>query len=166
MEKLSTLLDQPEYVHAAINHFPLIGLFVAMLALLLALIIKNRTAMVLGLVLVGVLALSAWPVAHLGEEGYDRVLSMADDPGQAYLKYHMLLADRWVFLYYITAGAAAVALGLIWKWPRTLSYSSAGCLLLAAGSLVAGIFIAQAGGDIRHREFRRGPPPTVSDVEH
>jgi hypothetical protein len=37
--------------------------------------------------------------------------------------------------------------------------SSILALVLAAASLTAGIVIAKAGGPIRHREFRSGPPP-------
>jgi len=161
MERLSTLLSQPEYVHVAINHFPLVGLFVAMVALVVALIVKSRAATLIGLALVGALALSAWPVYEYGQAGFDRVLSMADEPGQAFLRYHAHLAARWVFLYYLTAGVAALGLGLTWKWPRVLTPASLVALVLAAASLTAGIFIAQAGGDIRHREFRDGPPPQV-----
>ncbi len=159
MEKLSSLLNRPEYVHAAINHFPLIGLLVAMVALLAALVVRNRVAIFIGLALVGLLALSVWPVYEFGEEGFDRVLSMADDPGQAFLKHHAHLAGRWVFLYYLTAGVAALGFGSAWKWPRILVPASILALLLAAASLIAGIYIAQAGGQIRHREFRFGPPP-------
>lgn len=161
MQKLESLLDRPEYIHVAINHFPLIGLFVAMLTLLLAMAARNRVATLLGLGLLAALALSVWPVTYFGEAGYDRVLSMADDPGQAYLRYHMHLADRWVFLYYITAGVALLAIALNWKWPRTLLPLSILSLVLAASSLTAGIYIAQAGGQIRHREFRTGPPPAL-----
>lgn len=163
MQKLSQLLNQPEYVHAAINHFPLIGLFVAILFLGIALILRNRLTILLGLALVGVLALSVWPVYHYGEAGYDRVLSMSDEPGQAYLHYHEELAERWVFLYYVTAGIVGLGLLLAWKWPKTLTYSSFLAMVLATASLVAGIFIAQAGGEIRHREFRVGPPPAVQE---
>ena len=35
MEKLNSLLNRPEYVHAALNHFPLIGLFVGPVVLVL-----------------------------------------------------------------------------------------------------------------------------------
>ena len=63
--------------------------------------------------------------------------------------------------FYVTAGVAALGCFLAWKWPRTLVYSSVLALVLAAGSLSAGIFIAKAGGQIRHREFRSGPPPVV-----
>jgi hypothetical protein len=53
------MLDQPEYVHGLTNHFPLIGLLVAMLALVVGLVIRHRSVILFGLVLVGLLALSA-----------------------------------------------------------------------------------------------------------
>jgi hypothetical protein len=158
---IASLLDRPEYVHAAINHFPLVGLFVATLGLAGALALKNRPAIFVALGLSGVMAFSACIVSYFGEEGYDRVLSMADDPGQAYLRYHQLLANRWVFLFYICAGFAALGIGLGWKWPRLINVFGLLTILLAFGSLLAGIFIAHSGGEIRHREFRSGPPPDV-----
>jgi len=153
------MLDQPEYVHAVTNHLPLIGLLVAMLALLAALVTKDRSATLIGLALVGLLALSAWPVYHFGEAGYDRVLSMADDAGMKFLEQHKAFAERWIFLYFATAGVAALGFGLAWKWPRTRVYSSILALVLAAASLAAGMVIAKAGGAVRHREFRFHPPP-------
>lgn len=160
---MQRLLQQPEYIHAAINHFPLVGLFVAMLALVAALILRNRPATLVGLGLLALFAISVWPVVHFGEAGYDRVLSMADDPGQAYLRYHAHLADRWVWLYFVTSGVSAAALGLSWKWPRVLTPLSVLSLALAIASLTAGTFIAEAGGEIRHREFRFGPAPVVKE---
>jgi hypothetical protein len=165
MEKLSNVLNRPEYVHAAINHFPLIGVFVAMLALATGLIAKQRAVTLAGLALVAVMALSIWPVFSFGEAGYDRVLSMSDEAGEGFLKYHAALAHRWAFLYYITAGVAALAFCLSWKWPRVLMPGSIAALVLGIASLVAGIAIAQAGGEVRHREFRSGPPPKVPE-EH
>jgi hypothetical protein len=161
MANLFTLLRQPEYVHVTLNHFPLIGLTVGVLALTAALATRNRTAILIGLALVGLLALSAWPVSEYGEAGFDRVLSMADENGQAFLKQHARLAQRWIFLYYLTAAVAAAGFGLAWKWPRSLSASALISLVLATASLVAGLFIARAGGEVRHREFRTSPPPAA-----
>jgi hypothetical protein len=62
-------VDQPEYVHVVINHFPLVGLMVAMLAVIAVLATQNRTAILIGLALVGLLALSAWPVYYFGQAG-------------------------------------------------------------------------------------------------
>ena len=165
MAAFSNLLNRPEYVHAAINHFPLIGLLTGLLALLSGLIIRSRPVLRTALVLVSLMALTVWPVTYFGEAGYDRVLSMSDEPGEAFLKYHMALADRWVFLYYITAVAAAAACAASWKWPRVLLPGAILALLLGLASLSAGIAIAKAGGEIRHREFRSGPPPKVPE-EH
>ena len=161
MEQLSSLLNRPEYVHVAINHFPLIGLLAAMLALVIGLVAKSRPVLLTGLGLTAAMALSIWPVYAYGEAGFDRVLSMADEAGEAFLKYHAHLAHRWAFLYYITAGLAAAGLVLAWKRPRTLI--PAGIIVLFFGilSLCAGIAIAHAGGEVRHREFRSGPPPAV-----
>jgi hypothetical protein len=156
-------VSQPEYVHVVINHLPLGGLAVAMLALVVALATRDRKATLIGLGLVGLLALSAWPVYHYGQAGYDRVLSMSDEAGQKYLAYHQQLGERWVLLYFVTAGVAGLSCALAWKRPRTLVLSSLVTLLLAGASLASGIVIAKAGGAIRHREFREGPPPkTVS----
>ena len=159
MESLSSMLNRPEYIHAAINHFPLIGVFVAMLALLIGLVCRSRPITLAGLGLVCLLSLSIWPVYSFGEQGYDRVLSMSDEQGEGFLKYHAELAHRWGFLYYVTAGIAALGLGLAWKKPRSLTPLGIVALLAAGASLAAGIAIAHAGGEVRHREFRSGPPP-------
>jgi hypothetical protein len=152
-------LREPEYVHVLLNHLPLVGLFAALLCLLTGLVSRSRTALFLGLGLVSLFALAAWPVAEYGEQGYDRVLSMADDEGQAYLSRHRELADKWIWLYYVTAGAGALAMVAGWKWPKTLWAASLGIALSCSASLVAGGFIADCGGRVRHREFRHGPPP-------
>jgi len=163
MEGLSRGIQQPEYIHVLLNHFPITGLFVALLFLLAAAAINNRSAQFVGLALVAILALSVWPVAHFGEEGYDRVLAMSDDAGGQYLKHHAALADHWIFLYYITAAAAAAALVAGWKKPKWLRPASVMVAVLTVASLVAGAVIADCGGKIRHREFRYGPPPVSQD---
>lgn len=166
MEKLHSLLNRPEYVHAALNHFPLIGLLVALLCLAAGLVTRSRPILFTGLGLVFVMALSVWPVYSFGEAGFDRVLSMSDEAGEGFLKYHAHLAHRWVFLYYCTAGLAGLGLALSWKWPRVLVPSAVLTLALAIASVSAGIAIAQAGGEVRHREFRSGPPPKIPDEQN
>ncbi len=70
-----------------------------------------------------------------------------------------------MFLYYLTAGAAALGFGLSWKWPRAAVAGGVAAVLLGTASLIAGIIIAQAGGQIRHREFRSGPPPKTPEEQ-
>ncbi len=155
---LSKSLQQPEYVHVVLNHLPITGLGVAFLGLVAGLVLRQRALLFLGLVLVSLLSLSAWPVAEYGEQGYDRVLSMADDDGQIYLERHRDLAEKWLFLFYLTAVAGAAAIAIGWKWSRFLWPASLAVAILCLGSLVAATFIAESGGVVRHREFRFGPP--------
>lgn len=159
MQAFQEALKQPEYVHVILNHLPLAGLFAALLGLVGALVVRHQPGVRVGLVLVSLFALSAWPVSEFGEEGFDRVLSLTDDAGAAYLKHHKELADRWVFLYYATAGVGALGLAASWKWPKSLWPCAGAVAVLATSSLVAGAVIADCGGKVRHREFRFGPAP-------
>jgi len=154
-------LRQPEYVHVLLNHLPLSGLFAAFLGLLAGLAMRNRAALFLGLGLVGFFALSAWPAFIFGERSYDRIYSVADDDGDAYLAQHRKLAERWVWLYYATAGTAVLGLVAGKKWPRLLWTAAAAAAILAAASLAAGAVIAYSGGKVRHSEFRNGPAPPL-----
>ena len=84
-------LQQPEYLHVLLNPLPVYGLAVALFGLIAVLYLGSRRGQIMALILIFATAASAWPVAELGETAYDRVLSMADEPGQAWLKAH---ADR------------------------------------------------------------------------
>ena len=152
-------LQQPEYIHVLLNHLPISGLFAAILFLIAALVIRNRPAIFIALALVTLFSLSAWPVAEYGQEAYDRVLAMSDDDGAAYLTHHRDLAERWVFLFYVTAGVAAGSILVGAKWPRLLQVAASASAILAISSLIAGGVIADYGGKVRHREFRIGPAP-------
>ena len=103
-----------------------------------------------------------WPVVYHGDQAYDRVLSMADEDGQAWLKAHVHRADELIFLFYATAAISAAAIFLPKKWPRTSTPLIVVTILLTILSLGAGAYIAHAGGKIRHREFRSGPPPQTA----
>ena len=160
MEKFAQAIQQPEYVHVLLNHLPITGLFVALLLLLTALAANHRFTLCASLALVAGLSLSAWPVAHYGERAFDRALALSDDAGGQYLKRHAELADHWIFLYYLTSAAAVAALVVAWKKPKFLRPAAGVVALLVLASLIAGAVIADAGGKIRHGEFRYGPPPT------
>src|SRR6266576_5858544 len=81
-------LRQPEYVHVLLNPLPVYGLLISWVALIAALISKSRRAHIVTLILVFITSISAWPVYEFGEEAYDRVLTMTDDDGHAWLDEH------------------------------------------------------------------------------
>ncbi len=158
---LSQDLSQPEYLHVLINPLPVYGLGVAMVGLFIALVLRSRPAQIATLALVLGCSLSAWPVAHYGKEGYDRVLSMTDTQGGAWLKAHMHRADELVWVYYVMAALAAVAILVPLRWPKTATALALAVLLASGGALGVGGYIAYAGGKIRHREFRNEPAPII-----
>src|SRR6267143_672150 len=136
-------LRQPEYIHVLINPLPVYGLAMGLIALIVAFICSA----------------SAWPVYEFGEQAYDRVLSMADDPGRAWLDEHQDRAEDLIWFFYGLAVLSAVALVAPRKWPRSATPLVVAVILLSAVTLGLGGYIAYAGGKIRHREFRNVPPP-------
>ena len=154
-------LSQPEYIHVLINPLPVYGLAMGVTGLIIALLQRSRQAQVATLSLILLSGAIAWPVVHYGEAGYDRVLAMSDDQGQAWLKVHEHRADELAWLFYVLAGVAAAAIVSPMKWPRSATALIIITLLLSFAVLGTGGYIAYAGGKIRHREFRNAPAPPV-----
>jgi hypothetical protein len=159
MNGFSRALQQPEYVHTLINPLPVYGLGIGLVALIIAIFLRNRSAHVTALSVIFLAAASAWPVKYYGEEAYDRVLSMSDETGSAWLAAHEDRADKFIWSFYLLAVVAAAAIVVPRKFPKTAIPLIISTLLLSVASLAAGGYIASAGGKIRHREFRTGPPP-------
>ena len=154
-------LQQPEYIHVLLNPLPVYGLAIGLIGLIVALFLRSRRAQITALVLIFIAAASAWPVVHFGEEAYDRVLSMTDSDGEAWLKAHEERAEKLEYVFYALALVAAAAIFLPKKWPASATPLAVATLILALFSLGGGVYIAYAGGKIRHREFRTGPPPQM-----
>jgi hypothetical protein len=152
-------LRQPEYIHVLINPLPIYGLAMGWLGLVIALFLRSRRAQIATLGIVLMSAASAWPVLEFGEQAYDRVLTMADDDGHAWLDEHQHRAEQFIYCFYALALLSAAAIALPIKWPRSSLPFTIAVLLLGALVLGMGGYIAYAGGKIRHREFRNEPPP-------
>ena len=158
-------LRQPEYLHVLFNPLPVYGLAIALFGLIVAIYLGTRGGQVTALVLVFACAASAWPVAHYGEAAEDRVQAMTDNDGEAWLKAHAQRADELIYVFYALALVSAGAIFAPIRWPKTTRPLALATLVLAIISLGAGAYIAQAGGKIRHREFRNTPPPKTIEAE-
>ena len=152
-------LRQPEYIHVLINPLPIYGLFLSWVGLIIALFLKSRRAQIATLTLVLISSTSAWPVYEFGQQAYDRVLSMADEDGRAWLDEHKDRAEDLIYIFYALAALSAIAIAAPMKWPKSSVPLAIAAILLGAVTLGAGGYIAYAGGKIRHREFRNEPPP-------
>jgi hypothetical protein len=154
-------LRQPEYVHVLLNPLPVYGLLVSWIALIAALISKSRRAHIVALILIFVTSISAWPVYEFGEEGYDRVLTMTDDDGHAWLDEHQARGQKLIYVFYALAILSAAAIVVPLRWPKSSVPLALVVVLLGAATLGSGFYIAYAGGKIRHREFRNEPAPPI-----
>jgi len=152
-------LRQPEYIHVLLNPLPVYGLLTGLIGLVIALVLKSRRAQIATLVLVLIGSASAWPVYEFGQQGYDRVLSMADEAGQAWLDEHKERGEDLIWLFYVLAALSATAIAAPIKWPKASMPLAVAVILLSAVTLGSGVYIAYAGGRVRHREFRNEPPP-------
>jgi hypothetical protein len=160
-------LQQPEYIHVLLNPLPVYGLLTGLIGLVIALILKSRGAQIATLTLVLISSASAWPVYEFGQQGYDRVLSMADEAGQAWLDEHRERGEDLIWIFYVLAALSAIAIAAPIKWPKSSLPLAVAVILLGAVTLGGGVYIAYAGGRIRHREFRNEPPPPKrSENEH
>jgi hypothetical protein len=152
-------LRQPEYIHVLLNPLPVYGLLVGWVGLVIGLALRSRRAQIATLTLVLLSSISAWPVYEFGEQGYDRVLSMTDEDGEAWLDEHMHRAEDLIWVFYVLAALSAFAIAAPIKWPKSSVPLAVGVILLGAVTLGSGAYIAYAGGRVRHREFRNEPPP-------
>lgn len=159
IETLLRDLRQPEYIHVLINPLPIYGLVLSWVGLIIALFLRSRRAQIATLALVLISSTSAWPVYEFGQQAYDRVLSIADSDGQAWLDEHQDRAEDLIYIFYALAALSAIAIAAPMKWPKSSVPLAVAAILLGAVTLGTGGYIAYAGGKIRHREFRNEPPP-------
>jgi len=158
-------LRQPEYIHVLINPLPVYGLLAGWIGLLIAILLRSRKAKIATLAIVLISSAAAWPVYEFGEQGYDRVLAMSDEPGHAWLDEHMHRAEKLIFVFYALAILSAAAIAIPIKWPKFSAPLALAVLLLGVVALGMGAYIAQAGGKVRHREFRNQSPPPIRTEE-
>ena len=160
-------LRQPEYIHVLINPLPIYGLLMGWIGLVIAVSLKSRRAQVATLALVLITSASAWPAYEFGEQAYDRVLSMADEDGKAWLDAHQDRAEDLIWIFYALAALSAIAIAAPMKWPKSSAPLVIAVILFGAVTLGIGGYIAYAGGKIRHREFRNERAPAKKpDEEH
>ena len=164
-ELLKSHWEQPEYLHVLLNPLSLWGTFLGLIGLLLAQALRSRPAQIVALSLLFIGAISAWPVVELGQGAYDRVLSMSDTTGAAWLHEHMDRAEDLLWVFIATAVLALATLFLPIKWPRSARPLLVLTIIGTLASLGCGAWIGYAGGQVRHKEFRYGTPPPVPPEE-
>jgi len=152
----------PEHLHLLLNHFPIVGLAVALIPLVIGIATRHRTTIGAGLIAVLLCAGTIPFVMETGEEaaerfGDDKIAPPLDEAGSRALMTHGRLAERASKPVYAAAILAAIGLLTLWKFPRALFPVAIVTLVIAAIGVAACIQTADAGGKIRHPEFRQAP---------
>lgn len=151
-------LQQPEYVHVLLNPVPVYGMAAAVFVLAAAMVARSHSSQLIAMAMIVGVVLVSWGVFYYGHRGYDRVFAMSNDDAQKWLNEHEERAEGMMWLFSVTgvaalAGLWAMAKGLTWA-KRTVGL----VFLLAVGCVAMAGWVSQAGGQIRHSEFRTGPP--------
>src|SRR5437773_7269063 len=112
-------LQQPEYIHVLLNPLPVYGLLVGWVGLIIGLVLRSRPAQIATLSLVLLSSISAWPVYEFGQQSYDRVLSMTDEAGEAWLDEHRHRGEDLIWVFYVLAALSAFAIAAPIKWHKS-----------------------------------------------
>lgn len=155
--------SNPVYRHLLVNHLPLIGVLSGTLALAVALLTRRAVAQIPALVLIVVMAGSAWVAFETGEAAYRPVRATVDDAGVDWLDIHLDRAHLGVWAFYATGALALAALLAPLKWPRSRPWLAAAVIAAGLLTVFIGGWIAQAGGYVSHPAIRP-PLPILDDV--
>jgi dolichol kinase len=160
------LLKKPEYIHVVLNHLPIYGTILGATALTISLLLRSRAAQITALILTLIAGVSSYPVFVTGQKAYKTIRSISDDAGSDWLDEHMERAEKTVGAFYFLAVLAITSLLLPIKWPHAAVPLAALTLVVAILCSGIAIYIAQAGGRVRHPEFRPSESPSSSPEPH
>lgn len=158
-EIVNELVGNPAHRHVLLNHLPITGLAVAAVVLAWGIFEDRWTSIVFGLSLCIVTSASAVLVMQSGDAAYPLLFERLDGHGQAWLDHHLFLAERYGRFLPVNALLAAVAIGFGARRPRWRRRLAIALLVTTSASLLATSIIAEAGGKVRHDEFRTTNPP-------
>ncbi len=155
MEQLLT----PAHLHLALNHVPIIGLSVGLLPLLVGLLFRSRGALASGLLVV-ICCVAVMPVVmETGEGAQESFADGSIEPGmdaagKAAFREHSHRADFTAPVVYAAGILALAALLALVRFPRQAAWIGWAVVLQTLLSVSLSVWTAEAGGRIRHPEFR------------
>lgn len=157
---METLIN-PAHLHIALNHIPIIGLAVACIPVLIGILFHSRAALASGLLAVILCAGTMPAIIETGEAAQESFVDGSIEPGmdaagKEAFREHSGRAKFTAPVVYAAGILALAALITLIKFPRQAAWGSWAVLLGVAFSIALSIWTAEAGGRIRHPEFRPG----------
>jgi hypothetical protein len=169
-------LFTPAHLHLALNHAPIIGLAAACLPLLVGIVFHSRGALASGLLAVVICAGTVPAIMETGEAARESFVDGSVEPpldgaGNAAFHEHAGRARITAPVVYAAGLLSLVALATMIRFPRQAAWIGWAVLAGNVLSISLGIWTAEAGGRIRHPEFRNpalaspAPSPRSSEVQ-
>ena len=149
----------PEYIHIILNHLPLVGFLAGGIPLLIGALFKKEALVRTGVLLVLVFGAPAYFIMETGQEAEERLAhgetaAVIDELSHEFLHEHEERAEIAIISIYVTLGLAVLCLAATFSVKKTVTPLAWVTLLSLAVSLGLTTWTAQAGGRIRHPEFR------------
>lgn len=148
-----------EHLHVLVNHFPIIGVFAAILTVLFALLAKARAPLLVGFGLTILFTAMTPVVMSTGEQAMTRfedgaLRPLTDEIGIHWIGVH---ADRAEWAAVALYACLVISVGGVlsmWKLPRWERTAGLGVATVGAVAVLLAAWAADAGGKVRHPEFR------------
>jgi DMSO reductase anchor subunit len=143
----------PAHWHLLMNHIPVIGIPLAGILLIVAILLKQRVTEQVALCFVVVLGLLTIPVFLTGEPA-EELVEEIPTVSHDLIEEHEESAEFAFIITEVLAAIALVGLALAWKRgeiPRAVTYVTLAVAILCSGLLGR---VAYLGGHVRHAEIR------------
>ncbi len=150
--------DNSLRAHLFLNHLPIIGTILSVVALALAFLWKSDAARRIALILLLVSTVSAYFVFNTGEGAYEDGRHLADDAGWNMIDVHLDRAEKGIYVFYLDAAVTVAALYGETRRRRWATAASITAGVIGLAAFAGSVWIADAGGKIRHSELRAEGP--------
>lgn len=141
------------HFHLVINHFPIVGIIIASLLLLVGKIFTIKGYITSGLSVVVFTAFTA-VIAFLTGDSAEQAISGWPDVAKGLISRHEDMAAIGMYILIPAGVIAALTLYSVWKKEKSVRFLTLLTLVLAIVSSLAMAFVGYTGGQIRHSEFR------------
>jgi len=145
------------HIHLLLNHWPILGAFIALALYVVALVTRNRDIKQVSLVLFALVAIVAVPVYLSGNAAADTIKKQPTPPDKAIVEAHegaAMLAFTFLEL------TGILSLAGLWQFARSKKEEEHAATWVSAAVLISGTITAivtaiagNTGGDIRHPEI-------------
>ncbi|MEX0995575.1 MAG: hypothetical protein WDZ45_00840 [Flavobacteriaceae bacterium] len=141
------------HLHLALNHFPLIGLLIGILVLLVGFLIRKEQIKATALGIFIFSALMAIAANYTGE-GAEHAIENLPGISEHYIETHEDAAEVFLIMMLVLGGVSLINLFLAIKKMKLAVYGYILVILLALSSAFAATNVGISGGEIRHTEIR------------